>query len=156
MRRPAIALLLAGIHTALAAQSADGPAAHRARQLLGVINRADLPAIRAFVDSAFGPRFRELPMDAHLNFVFSIRDMSRGLDFETFQELEPTTATALSRMKLTGGWLAIRVRVEPEAPHRIVGIGRVPPPGELFQSGVRPSLPRPVPHRGRHAGARQR
>ena len=68
-----------------------------------------------------------MPMEQHLGFFSSVHDFTRGVEFHSVQDAKPNEATVLLKAKLTGGWLALVVRVEAEAPHRIAGIGMRPP-----------------------------
>jgi CubicO group peptidase (beta-lactamase class C family) len=129
MRRTAIAVLvcLAAPAPTVVAQQDSGQAARRVRELIEIINTATIPTIRAYVDSACDDRFRQLPLAEHVGFVFGARDRSRGMEFHSYQEVTPTLAVALVRTRLAGAWEALAVRVEPDPPHRIAGIGSRPP-----------------------------
>src|SRR5438132_5107902 len=107
-------LALFSLLPAMLAAQADGgsPAVRRAREIVAVINSADPTAIRAYVDSAFGPEMRRMPMPAHLNFVMGTREQSRGLDWLSVQDQSAIEATALLKRRLTGDRTAILVRVE--------------------------------------------
>ena len=129
MRRIALSVLIASAALAAPAhaQPEAGPAARRARELIALINAATPPDIRAYADSVYGDGFREIPMAEHVGFVLSERDRSRGMDIHGFQDSTATLAVALVRTRLTNTWRAIAVRVEPDPPYRIVGIGTRPP-----------------------------
>ena len=66
-------------------------------------------------------------MQAHVDFMLSQREQSRGLDWVEIQEETPSRTTALLRRKLTGDLMAVQVQVEDTAPFQISGIGPRPP-----------------------------
>lgn len=107
---------------------AQAPAAKRAREVVAMINTATPATLRTYVDTAFGGRMRELPMDAHVDFFFSQRDRSGGLEWVSVQEESAGRAIILLRRKLTGETMALVVGVEEAAPHKVVGLGQRPPP----------------------------
>jgi CubicO group peptidase (beta-lactamase class C family) len=105
---------------------ADGPAVRRARELVAVINAAAPPAIRAYVDSAFGSRMRGLPLAAHLNFLLGQRELSRSLEWIEARDQQSTSVIAVVRRQLTGDQVGLLVRVEEQAPYRVTAIGARP------------------------------
>ena len=107
--------------------SAQTPAEVRAREIAQLINTGDRAAIKKYVTETFGGQMAGMPMDAHLNFFLTEHDQSRGLEISGLQESGTNEATLLVKTKLTGVWQALRVVVEAESPHKIVGIGRRPP-----------------------------
>jgi CubicO group peptidase (beta-lactamase class C family) len=123
-----IAVMVSMTPVSLEAQ-ADGPAARRARELVALINTAAPPAIRAYVDSAFGGRMKGMPMAAHLNFLLGQREQSGGLDWVSAEAGQPTSVTAVLKRKLTSESMGLAVTVEQQAPHRIIGIGGRPVEG---------------------------
>jgi CubicO group peptidase (beta-lactamase class C family) len=142
MKRTALTLASAMLLTSLAAltpiaqqaqNTSDGPAARRVQELARVISAGSRAEAKKYATENYGPEFLKMPMDNHLGFIFRLHDLTRGLEFHSFQEVKPTEATALFKSKLTGSWVALVVRVEAEAPHRITGIGQrqpKPPAGE--------------------------
>ncbi len=66
-------------------------------------------------------------MERHLDFFSSLQDSTRGLTVHSVQDAKEHEVTLLLQSKLTGQWMALYVRVEPEAPNRIVSIGVRPP-----------------------------
>jgi CubicO group peptidase (beta-lactamase class C family) len=117
-------VLLLVLSSVLTAQT---PAETRAREIVDLINGGERAAIRKYVTDNFGGQMATIPMDAHLNFFLSENDQSRGLEVSGVQDSGANEATLLVRTKLTGTWQAIRVVVEPNAPHKVVGVGRRPP-----------------------------
>lgn len=134
MKRLLIALslmLLSGLNaTASLAQqtqtpsaNADSPAVRRAKELAQVINSGKVAEARKYVQENYAPAFLNIPLDRHLNFIGRTYDQSRGLEFQRVQEEKPNEATVVLKNKLTGRLEGLLVRVEPESPHRIAGIG---------------------------------
>ncbi len=110
--------------------SADNPAVRRARELVQVINAGKPAEAKKYIQENYAPDFLNMPMDAHLNFIARVYDQTRGVEFQRIQEEKSGEATIVLKNKLTGGLEGLLVRVEPEAPYRISGIGlrRVKPP----------------------------
>jgi CubicO group peptidase (beta-lactamase class C family) len=123
-----ISLVCASAGLAQSSQT-ESPAGRRAKEfgrLLDTGNRAELIK---YAKENFAPKFLAIPMEQHLNFLSSVHDSTRGLEFHSFQETKADEVTALFKSKLTGQWLALLVRVEAEAPYRIAGLGlRSPQP----------------------------
>lgn len=107
---------------------APSPAARRAQEIVGLINGANVAAVHAYVDSAFGGRMKGLPMDAHVNFVLGQREASGGLEWAGLQDEQPGQVTALVKRRLTGDWNAILVMVDTQPPYLVTRIGLRPPP----------------------------
>jgi len=128
-----VALLFACVSAVATAQqpqpadAAETPATRRVAELIRIINSTDATATKTFVRENYGGEFGKMPLSAHLNFLAQLRDRTRGVEFRGMQNSSATEATALLRAKLTEDWLAVRVSVEPDAPHRITGIGMRPP-----------------------------
>jgi CubicO group peptidase (beta-lactamase class C family) len=111
---------------------ADNPAVRRAKELAQVINSGKLTEARKYVQENYAPGFLNIPMDRHLNFIASLHDRTRGVEFQRVQEEKPGEAFVVLKNKLTDGLEGLFVRVEPESPHRISGIGlrSVKPPAD--------------------------
>lgn len=121
-----LAAALLAAPAVLDAQAQSG-ATRRAREIVALINSATPAMIRAYGDSAFGGRMRGLPATAHLDFMLGQRDRSQGLEWVEVQEEAPGLTVALLKRKLTADHLALAVRVEDAAPHRVIGLGQRPP-----------------------------
>ncbi|HKQ78536.1 MAG TPA: serine hydrolase domain-containing protein [Blastocatellia bacterium] len=115
-----------------ASANADNPAVGRAKELAQVINAGKLAEARKYIQENYAPGFLNMPMDRHLNFIASVHDRTRGVEFQRVQEEKPGEAIIVLKNKLTGEFEGLLVRVEPESPHRIAGIGlrRVKPPAD--------------------------
>ncbi len=105
------------------AVNADGAALRRAREMAQVINTGKLAEARKYIQENYAPGFLNMPMDRHLNFIARVHDQSRGIEFQGVQDEKPSEVTALFKNKLTGRLVGLFVRVEPESPHRIAGLG---------------------------------
>jgi CubicO group peptidase (beta-lactamase class C family) len=113
------------------AQSAptETPAEHRVKELVQFLNTGNRATYQKYVSENFAGNFARIPMDRHLGFFSDLQDATRGVEFHGIQDTQPNEVTARLKTKLTGSWMAILVRVEAEAPHRITGIGtRQPKP----------------------------
>lgn len=103
--------------------NADGPAVRRAKELAQVINSGKLAEARKYIQENYAPGFLNIPMDRHLNFIARAYDQSRGVEFQRVQEEKPNEALVVFKGRLTGRLEGVLVRVEPESPHRIAGLG---------------------------------
>jgi CubicO group peptidase (beta-lactamase class C family) len=99
------------------------PAETRAREFVEQINKSNKTEFTEYVQANFGGDFLNLPMSAHLNFFFSVRDTSRGLEVVDVAQRQENRVTLNVRSKLTGELNALTVRVEPSPPHKIIGLG---------------------------------
>ena len=131
---PALALFAVIMPIALFAQNgAQSPAEQRARELVQLINTGKRADMRKYIEANYSAEFLKVPMDAHLGFLSSRQDFTRGYDVVSLQEAKPGSATLLLKNMLTGEYEAICVAVENAAPFKISGIGaRAPkaPAGE--------------------------
>lgn len=117
-------LCVAAVSSAIAqTTAAESPAERRAKELINLVNANNRAEFRKYVTETFGGRMQTMPMENHLEFYSSVYDRSRGLEFHSIQEAKPHQVAVLTKNKLTGGWNALVVTVEPDAPHRIVGLG---------------------------------
>ena len=118
-------LILLACAAAAAGQApqAENPAERRAKEIAKLINTGDRAGLRKYATENFSQRFLNIPIERHLDFLSSVYDSTRGVEVYGVQESKPNEVTLLLKGKLTGGWVALIVRTEPEAPHRIDGIG---------------------------------
>ena len=117
-----LAVLLFSVVTA-----AQSPAETRAARSRRSITSGDRAAVRKYIEANLSEPTPPIPIDRHLNFFSSEHDQTRGLEVVSVQDSGPNEVTLLVKTKLTGDWQALRVIVEPTAPHKIIGIGRRPP-----------------------------
>ena len=105
----------------------DTPALKRAQEVLEVINSGDPARVKALVESAFAPAFRDgASMDDHLGAFAEWHDMNQRLEpygARTYDPPEPDThAVLVVRSRLLEVWRAVVVEVEPQPPHRITSV----------------------------------
>ena len=105
---------------------ASSPALRRAREVAAVLNGGDFAAMQALVREGYAPAFRDRAPVEHVEALAQTADLTRGVEEARVTEATPTAARILTRNRLTGGYLAIRVTVEPEAPHRITDVALRP------------------------------
>jgi CubicO group peptidase (beta-lactamase class C family) len=103
------------------------PATRRVREVVALINSAPPSALRAYVDSAFDSNLRTEPMQANVGYFMGKRELTGGLEWVEMQDEEPSRATALLRMRLTGEPTTFQVRIEDTPPYRISAIYQLPP-----------------------------
>ena len=104
--------------------SPDSPAVRRAVELARVISAGNRVEAKKYVKDNFAPSsFLKVPMDRRLDFISELYDWTRGLDFHSVKEQKQNLAWVYFKNRL-GGWTALGVQVEPDAPNRITGIGR--------------------------------
>jgi CubicO group peptidase (beta-lactamase class C family) len=121
-----ICLVFASAAVARAAQS-ESPAERRAKEFARLIDSGNRAELQKYAKENFAPGFLNIPMEQHLGFFSSVHDSTRGVEFHSVQDTKPNEVTVLLKAKLTGEWMALVVRVEAEAPHRIAGLGMRPP-----------------------------
>ena len=130
LKRITLVLLLGCVCAATAiaqASPSESPAEVRAKEFARLLDSGNRAALVKYAKENFTPGFLNVPMERHLDFLSSVYDFTRGIEFHSVQEAKPNEVTVLLRSKLTGQWLALIVRVEPEEPHRIAGLGLRPP-----------------------------
>lgn len=116
---------------------ATSPAVKRLRELLEVVNGAKPAAMKSYIlangvdamklqpGSGVNPLLSgtELPL---MGRVLDLHRRSHGLEFVRVVRIEDNGAIAIVRDKLTGYEQAVSITVEPQAPHRITGLPKVP------------------------------
>jgi CubicO group peptidase (beta-lactamase class C family) len=113
------------------------PAEKRARELVVQINNSNGTQFTEYVKANFGGDFLNLPMSAHLNFFFSVKDTSRGFEIVDVAERAENEVTLRLKSKLTGEFNGLAVRVESSPPHKIIGIGTRPVTGDKGKAATR-------------------
>ena len=118
-------LMICACALAAAAQSAqaENPAERRAKEFAKLIDAGNRSEARKYATENFAPDFLKRSIEGNLGFFSWVHDTTRGVEFHSIQESKPNEVTALLKSRLTGGWVALVVRVEPEAPHRITALG---------------------------------
>ncbi len=122
-----IGILICAFSVVAQSPQSEAPAERRAKELIQFINSGNRAAYQKYVTENFAPNFARIPMEQHLGFFSDLQDATHGVEFQGVQDAQPNEVTARLKTKLTGSWLALLVRVEAEAPHRIAGISTRPP-----------------------------
>lgn len=120
-----LCLALLGVARAQA-PSGENPAEKRAREFARLLDSGTRADLKNYAQDNFGGQFATLPMERHLDFFSTVQDSTRGVMVHSAQSARPNEVTLLMQGKLTGQWVGLFVRVEPEAPHRIIGLGLRP------------------------------
>ena len=114
-----------------------GRRGERVRQVLDTINSGDPARVEALVKDAFGGRFREIPVDAHVRALMGLHDGSRGLDFYSVRRAggaaPPERLVVIAKNRLTGGWQGLAFTFDGTPEERISGLGIQParPPKDV-------------------------
>lgn len=115
----------------------ETPAYQRALEVLRVVNAGSEQGVRALAAEAFAPAFRDMvPLEEHVAAFRETLAGSGAMEAYAARRYEParpaTNATLICYSPLLEGWRAIVVDVEPEPPHRIVGLSFNParPPSD--------------------------
>lgn len=100
------------------------PLGERVTALIGIINRADRDAIRAFVKDGFTEGLlRQVSADQHVAVLYDLAQRTRGYEYHSIRVYDPPRAepgtVVIVRSRLTGAWEAIVLDVESAPPHRI-------------------------------------
>ncbi len=103
--------------------AASGAAERRVKEFARLLDSGNIAEFKKYAAENFAPSFLDVPMERHLDFFLSMHDMTRGVEFHSIQESAPHQVTALLKNKLTGRWMTLQVRVEPNPPLRIVALG---------------------------------
>jgi CubicO group peptidase (beta-lactamase class C family) len=124
---PRIVLFLTAVATAAGQPPPDEtPAERRASEMLDLIEGGSREELRDYVQSTYTGEFARMPVEVHVDFLLDMQDRMRAIAARRIEALSATEARAAARSRVTGDWVAFRVRVEPQPPHRIVGIGIAP------------------------------
>jgi len=102
----------------------DTPAGRRAEEMLRISVEGDETSTRAFVAGSFAPRFRDaFPIEGHLRINAEMREESGGYDAVEVRASEPAAIEVLVKARKTGELRVLSLQTEPDAPHRIDGVG---------------------------------
>ncbi len=104
-----------------------GYVGERIQELLFSVNANDPEVARAFVLNACSPEFQRIATMAEHQAVFAeVYNESRGLTFHSVRtytgEVPPNETVIIVRNKLTEGWNAFVLTIQPQPPHLISGI----------------------------------
>jgi CubicO group peptidase (beta-lactamase class C family) len=112
------------------AELPDTPAGRRAAEMLRISTDGDEATTRAFIENSFAPSFRDaFPIEDHLRINAQMRVESGGYDVVEVRDSEPGAIAIVVRARKTGELAMLRLRTEPEPPHRIerIGVGPLMP-----------------------------
>jgi CubicO group peptidase (beta-lactamase class C family) len=104
-----------------------GEAGRRVKEFARLLDAGSVVEFKKYAAENFAPSFLNgVPMERHLDFFLATHDMTRGVELHSIANARPNQLTALFKSNLTGRWLTFEVRVEPESPHRVAGLGSRP------------------------------
>ncbi len=106
---------------------AQAAAERHAKALAGFVEKGNRAEYAKYVEANFAGEMIKMPMERHLGFLSTLHDQTRGYEIGDVQDWNPNEVVLLVKSKLTGTWDGLLVRVEPEAPYKITGIGLRPP-----------------------------
>lgn len=119
--------ILAGISLAQSTPTpAQAAAEKHAREIVAFVATGDRQAYKKFVETNFSEGMLKLPMARHLDFVSAMHDQNESFEIGKVQAYEATGVVLQVKSKLTGGWAAMVVYVDANAPYKIDGIGLRP------------------------------
>src|SRR5690348_579586 len=87
-----LALFLCGVGATMAAAQGpqpDSPAAARAKEFARLLDSGNRAALAAYAKENYTPGFLNVPMERHLEFLSSVYDFTRGVEFHSIQEAKP-------------------------------------------------------------------
>ena len=106
--------------------SPSGKRGERIRQLLDAVTSGERARVEALVSDAFGGRFRDIPIQDHLDALLGLYDQSRGLDFHGVRRYTPPgpadREVVIAKNRLTGGWQGLSLNFDGTPEQRITGI----------------------------------
>jgi CubicO group peptidase (beta-lactamase class C family) len=94
----------------------------RAKEVARAISTGRSEDLTRLVQESFGGNLRNIPMPAHMGMLMSYWDQTRGLTFQQLVNPTDVKALVIFRNHLTEGPTGIFLMIEPDAPHRIVGL----------------------------------
>ena len=109
----------------------DTPAYQRAQEVIELLNAPDSLRIAGYLAKNFTPEFLAIaPLEQHVRVHLNLARASGGFDIHSARIYEPATpendAVLVVRNRLTDGWQAVVLSVEPSAPHRIASMRFAP------------------------------
>ena len=119
-----LALILVACHAGATADDTKLEVSERrVKEFAKLLEQGNVAEFKKYAAENFAPGFlNDVPMERHLDFFLATHDQTRGVEFDSIDNSRPNQTTALLKSKLTGRWMALVVRVEPEAPYRIAGL----------------------------------
>ena len=104
------------------------PQSARIAALIEAVNSGDRSKVLTFVQENFTPRVREkIPDEQHVNVLLDMGRHSGAYELHGLRTYDPprppTSRTVIMRNPLLETWDAFIIDFEPEAPHRIDGLG---------------------------------
>ncbi len=106
------------------------PMGRRAMEVIDALNTGDAGRIARLVEESFGGEFAELPMEQHERVFLDVFDRTRGVDFvgvRSYDARQPAgELVVILKSRLTDDWRAIVMSMEPDPPHRIIGLQFAP------------------------------
>ena len=106
-------------------------AERRAAEALAAIRIADAAELKRFIGANFAPGLPPPAQARMVDMISGLRADSGGLTFVSAAAVGPDMIAVKADNALTGWRDTVMLRLEPEAPHRIKGVGKyIPePPG---------------------------
>lgn len=96
---------------------AERAAEQRARELADLFTAGDAGAFNRYAAANLSPDLlKKVPL---AQYFASIWDTTRGVDIRRFEDPKTSEVTAIMQARLTEGWLAFTISVEPAPPYRI-------------------------------------
>lgn len=117
----------------------DTPAGRRLAEIVEILNEADPEKVHDYVSENLGGSLAtEIPVDEHVRIWMDIAADTGGVEVVEIGSSEPAAVRVRVRTE-SGEALDLRVRVEAEPPHRILGLGlSVPSPATEVATGTVP------------------
>ena len=119
--------------------AAASAAEDKAKQIVALLAAGNRAGYRKFVENNFDDELLKMPIERHLRFFSTIYDSSRGFEVIGRHDAKATEVILVVRNMLTGVHDGLLVRVEPNEPYKIAGLGMrsVPQPDSGTPAGNR-------------------
>ncbi len=102
------------------------PASERLATFVNTVRTGDEAAIEAMIHSDMAGFLQEIPIDDHVSELMNFHPGFSQLTFHALVRDEPDGADGLFYNTESTNWVKVGVKVEKEAPHRIVEIALEP------------------------------
>jgi hypothetical protein len=117
-------------------QFPDSPTGRALKALLTAIDSGDDAQIRAFVEAHFDePFLKNFSMEEHLAVFRGLHESLPGLDVEQVEKTNPNAVNFILVSRETGNRVKGDFEVQPQPPHRIIGLGFEPAEDTSNDSG---------------------